>query len=110
MAVTTGAGSSRWLLKCPHCARVKKRSAIGYRPDGNRPNRPGDLFVLYGAGLDTVGTYVGINERGLKKGVGPQMRRINGKLTAADRSEALFLLAHNPKVAGSNPARDLNPR
>ena len=32
------------------------------------------------------------------------MRRIKGKLTAADRSGALFLLAHNPKVAGSNPA------
>ena len=32
------------------------------------------------------------------------MRRINGKLTVADRSGALFLLAHNPKVAGSNPA------
>jgi hypothetical protein len=31
------------------------------------------------------------------------MRRINGKLTAADRSVALFLLAHNPKVAGSIP-------
>ena len=25
-------------------------------------------------------------------------------LTVADRSGALFLLAHNPKVAGSNPA------
>src|SRR2546425_13289839 len=32
------------------------------------------------------------------------MRRIKGKLTDADRSVALFLLAHNPKVAGSNPA------
>jgi hypothetical protein len=32
------------------------------------------------------------------------MRRINGKLTDADRSGALFLLAHNPKVSGSNPA------
>ena len=32
------------------------------------------------------------------------MRRIKGKLFAADRSIALILLAHNPKVAGSNPA------
>jgi hypothetical protein len=38
------------------------------------------------------------------------MRRINGKLIVADRSGALCLLAHNPKVAGSNPARDLNLR
>jgi hypothetical protein len=54
----------------------------------------------YGA----VGTNDGTNERSLKRRVGPQMRRINGKLTAADRSGALVLLAHNPKVAGSNPA------
>jgi hypothetical protein len=37
------------------------------------------------------------------------MRRIKGKLTDADRSGALLRWAHNPKVAGSNPARDLNP-
>jgi len=32
------------------------------------------------------------------------MRRINGKLTPADRSGALVLWAHNPMVAGSTPA------
>ena len=36
------------------------------------------------------------------------MRRINGKLIDADRSDALLLLAHNPKVAGSNPAPATN--
>ena len=34
------------------------------------------------------------------------MRRIKGKLTDADRSGALVLLAHDPKVGGSNPPRN----
>jgi hypothetical protein len=29
--------------------------------------------------------------------IGPQMRRINGKVTAADRSGALILLAHTQR-------------
>jgi hypothetical protein len=37
------------------------------------------------------------------------LHRIKGKLTDADRSGALCLLAHNPKVVDQIPPGDLNP-
>jgi hypothetical protein len=67
----------------------------GKPPIGWPARRPG----VHGEGLEgSVGTTVGTNERASKEGVGPQMRRIKGKLIDADRSGALLLLAHNPKA------------
>jgi hypothetical protein len=62
-------------------------------PDRGKLNRlPGKSLCAVGASsgrrgrFRTVGTNLGTNQRAVNTGVGPQMRRINSKLTAADRS------------------------
>jgi hypothetical protein len=48
--------------------------------------------------------FVGTNERALEIMSRSADASNQSKLTAADRSVAIFLLAPNPRVAGSNPA------